>query len=472
MAQSSYPCCFLGLWCSLLGAAGAESARANATLAAPEALPTLPLRRNQTLRGSPVLDLVTQFEGVALPILDFGSTGASGVSGSEEVHVFAVGDWGTLLPGHFPAPNVRPTGSDNLCPDKCDYVHGIDDKAQLLVAEQMKRRAASSNPQYVLNVGDNFYWGGITETCGLGTWQASAKTIAEFAQVWKSVYGSLTSKPWISALGNHDYGGWQFNMGWDQQIAYSFTDSNWVMPARYFSKQMLHPGFSVEYFVIDSNAFDAMSPDEDPRHNICSSEHNPVGATCESIGGPSSPEGCAKWFWDSYRVQQAWLEKKLAASTADWQVVVTHFPCGHDARWYAKLHQQFGLDLLVTGHRHNQELWDHSGTLGGLTCIVTGGGGGVTSEAAPKGDMSSQYGFFDLTLSKSAIQVELVNFNGFVLQSATVRRKSDAAPSPALVGSCAAWGCRSYDPSRSCQCNAECSKHGSCCADYADRCLR
>mmetsp|Transcript_70025 Transcript_70025/g.154898 ORF Transcript_70025/g.154898 Transcript_70025/m.154898 type:complete len:544 (-) Transcript_70025:112-1743(-) len=405
---------------------------------------------------------VRRYEGVAWMPLTVADSGTSS-------HVFAIGDWGTLLPGHYTAPNVRPAGSHNKCPYRCDYVRGVDDKAQLLVADQMKRRAARSNPQYILNVGDNFYWTGLKETCGLGGGLHSANgiTTGSFATVWSSVYGSLTRKPWISALGNHDYGGWQFNAGWDQQIAFTFRNPNWVMPARYFSRLMHHPGFSVEVFVIDSNAFDAKSPNSDPEHNICGALHNPPGANCAASGGPSSVHTCKDWFWNSYRTQQRWLEGKLSASTADWQVVVTHFPCGHDSGWYAKLHKQYGLDLLVTGHRHDQELWSASHALGGLTCIVTGGGGGITSEGTPHGDHSSQYGFFDLTFSKDSIEVELVNFRGNVIRRSTVgrehQRKHESQHNSG--GSCASYGCGGFDPSQSCQCNANCKSHGNCCSD-------
>jgi len=42
------------------------------------------------------------------------------------------------------------------------------------------------------------------------------------------------------------------------------------------------------------------------------------------------------------------------------------------------------------------------------------------------------------------------------------------SPSPA---SCAAYGCGSaYSRQRSCQCNEQCTRHGNCCADYADEC--
>lgn len=354
-------------------------------------------------------------DGIALPAISVEETHSDEL-GSGASHIFAIGDWGTLLPGHFTAPNVRPHGTKNKCPDKCDYVHGIDNKAQLLVAEQMKKRAQSSNPQYVLNVGDNFYWGGIEEPCGGGTNWASGKTISSFANVWQSVYGGLTGKPWISTLGNHDYGGYQFNMAWDQQIAYSKKNPNWVMPARYFKQTMHHPGFTVDVFAIDSNAFDAKEPKSDPMHNICSEKFNPKGATCASVGGPKSPEDCKKWFWDTYKQQKGWLMNGVKSSNADWQIVVTHFPCGHDAGYYHALHGA-GLDFLVTGHRHDQELQHHASP----PCIVTGGGGGITSEAPPRGEMTSQYGFFDLTISKSQMLIELINVHGNVIKSGTIR---------------------------------------------------
>lgn len=375
-----------------------------------------PVAWNHTLleRGPAHVDLVMKYEGAEWPAMDVAQSSASG-----ETHVFAIGDWGTLLPGHFTAPNNRPTGTKNKCPDKCEYVRGIDDRAQLLVASAMRARAARSNPQYVLNAGDSFYWGGITQPCGRGYASPNGHTMREFAYVWQSVYGSLTNKPWISALGNHDYGGYMFTMAWDQQIAYSHTNPNWVMPARYFSRKMNHPGFTVEYFVIDSNAYDAKDPGEDPEHNICGDAHNIPGASCASIGGPSSTRHCKEWFWSSYRTQQRWMERRLAASTADWQVVVTHFPCHHDSGWYQMLHARYGLDLLVTGHRHAQELHN----IGGLTCFVTGGGGGITSERAPHGENTNQYGFFDLTLSREAIKLESVNLHGKVIGTATVRPK-------------------------------------------------
>jgi len=215
-------------------------------------------------------------------------------------------------------------------------------------------------------------------------------------------------------LGNHDWGGIYFNAGWDQQIAYTWASDRWVMPAAYYSQRVRYPdqGFTVDYFMLDSNAFDALDPDVDESHNICGNSRIPAESSCASAGGPQSLATCKNWFWDLWGEQKVWVEDKLTKSDADWKIIVTHFPCGFEAAWFATLHQKYGLDLLVTGHRHDQELWSSSSALGGLTCFVTGGGGGITSEASPRGIDTHQYGFFDLTISKAHIKIECINIHG------------------------------------------------------------
>jgi len=420
--------------------------------------PAMPLAAGGMIPSVAPKDAMS-YKGMAWPDLSIAGTG--------EMHFFGIGDWGgldgTLLPtggrarlivykgGHTAGPHVFPRTRWNKdhsellcshddfvqcydtsgasCSSGCGFVEGVDTQPQQLVAAAFKERAAKNKPKFVVNVGDNFYWGGLEINCGSPMSSISATTQHQFDQVFEGIYSGpgLGGVPWLSVLGNHDWGGRVFNNGWDQQIAYTWASNRWVMPAPYWS-QTVHftdLGFSVDVFMIDSNAMDAKEPTADPEHNLCSSLHNPSGASCSSAGGPPSVDECRDFFWGLWQEQQPWLEQKLADSKADWQIVNTHFPCGHEAAWYTKLHTVYGLDLLITGHRHDQELHANSGMLGGMTCVVTGGGGGISSEATPGDDHSqwygeAQYGFYDFTISKSSILIESINYDGTVALTATV----------------------------------------------------
>jgi len=404
------------------------------------------------------------YKGRAWPTMSFPGAGA--------MHIFAVGDWGgmdgSLNPiegrppivaysgGGRPGPSVFPrtrwnkmhdvelcthsqfiecfnTRGQPPCAAGCGYVAGIDDRPQQLVAATLRSRAALKDPQYLLNVGDNFYWGGIEKNCGTPMDQISYTAHHQFNQIFEGVYSGpgLDGKPWLSVLGNHDWGGRVFNNGWDQQIAYTWSSNRWLMPAPYWSVRAEFPdqGFSVDIFMVDSNVEDAKDPPQDSEHNICGSAHNPPDADCSAADGPTSIATCKGWFETLWSEQGPWLSRKLSASTADWQIAVTHFPCGSFQSFWRSMHS-LGLDLLVTGHRHDQELWLPSETyrnhMGGLTCLVTGGGGGITSEATPNplntvdwyGE--AEYGFYDLVISKSIIAIQSINWNGTVVKTAVV----------------------------------------------------
>lgn len=392
------------------------------------------------------------------------------VPGYGPFHVFAIGDWGGMdgtLPtiegrpeliaypqGVKSGPSVFPrtrwnkahtkelcdhkqfvacyTTMGRLCDPGCGFVKGIDDQPQILVAKSLKMRAAKMDPAFILNVGDNFYWGGIEKTCGTPMNELSYTAHHQFNQIFEGVYNGkgLDGKVWLSVLGNHDWGGRVFNNGWDQQIAYTWKSNRWRLPAAYWSQHVDFPdaGFSMDIFMVDSNAMDAKDLDKDSEHNICGEEHNPPGATCASAGGPTDLGSCKQWFWDLWAANKAWLAEGLSKSKADWQVAVTHFPCGHESGFYVSMHQQYGLDLLVTGHRHDQELWSPN-RLGGLTCFVTGGGGGISSEATPnihnKRDWygEAQYGFYDLLVSKNTISITSINWNGYEIMTRKVYPK-------------------------------------------------
>jgi len=387
---------------------------------------------------------VQQYNGVAWPTMK--------ITDDKEHHIYAIGDWGALIGthpgqmiqyrgGHTAGPHTMARwrgacDTDTMmacfagaaCPDSCHYSPEIDYRAQVKVADALKKRAPETKPDFFINVGDNFYWGGVNTDCGTPMNKIHPVTAHQFNEIFERVYfgPGVDSKPWLSVLGNHDYGGFQFNKGWDQQIAYTWASDRWIMPGQYFMQRVEYPDFSVEVFMLDTNMMDSHPKHADPRHNICGQQNNPPGASCSATGGPKNLDDCFSFMWDVWRAEQKWIEKKLKSSTADWQIAATHFQCGHQASWYKKLHQDLGLDLLVTGHTHTQAIFHKWKVLGGLTCFITGGGGGITSENPPDVPRSAAYGFFDLTISKEKIKLESVNFRGEVVGTATVTPVSRA----------------------------------------------
>lgn len=437
------------------------------------------LRGNGTQQDGEILEQTLDIKAAGPPRTALGYKGmtwpTTHIKGTGTKHIFAIGDWGGMdgslitqqgrpriisyVGGHTAGPHVFPRKRYNkghtkilcnssqfaecfntqgqTCAKGCGFVLGVDTVPQFLVRDAMLQRAATSQPDYFLNVGDNFYWGGIEWNCGASPMnQLSTTAHHQFDQVYEGMYnGPLGSQPWFSVLGNHDWGGRTFFNGWDQQISYTWYSSRWVLPAPYYRTSVVYDdlGFSVDYFFLDSNMEDARG-DDDEEHNLCSKKYNvyfdksmqSTPVSCAAADGPPSQPECQTWFWNLWSEQQRWMEAQIATSTADWQIVVTHFPCGIQAEWFRMLHQKYGLDLLVTGHRHDQEMWANAPIYGGMTCFVTGGGGGITSESSPdpadKSDWygEAQYGFYDMTISKDKILLQSINYDGTIVASSTV----------------------------------------------------
>jgi len=360
--------------------------------------------------------LATQWNGVHLPQVCFTAPGPH--------RVFVIGDWGGLVTEHGPKPaRHRP---------KPSLIMGVDDLAQVLVAQQMATRARTRPPDYVLNVGDSFYWGGLTLKCGSPA--NVVKPTGQLDRNFEAVYRGpgLDGKPWLGVLGNHDYGGYRFDQGWDQLIGYTWGQSGrWVMPAQYWRATVRYPDFVVDYFFLDNNVFDAAEPHADPDHNICSLLHNPEGAGC-GAEGPKDVWDCASWFARLWEQQKNWLETGLAGSAATWQILVTHFPptWGTDF-WKDIVHRQ-GIDLITSGHVHRQVLYTaedgaDKNFLAPTAWLVSGGGGGITSEDLPEhSGLDDQYGFFELTLSKEVIEIVGISHGGQVRTTRQIRPRSRA----------------------------------------------
>lgn len=374
----------------------------------------------------------TDYNGIKLPEVCIGGDGP--------FHVFAIGDWGGVRKGSGwvqPADHRSKLFKQYHRP----FIIGADERAQQNVRDSMRERAPYSWPDYVLNVGDNFYWGGVNIKCGAPAYKASDAT-QQWRYIFEDMYTGqgLDGKPWLGVLGNHDYGGYMFTSGWDQVISYTWgtnvpsSTGRWITPAQYYSIKVRYPSFAVDYFFVDNNHNDAFAPDAQPHHNICSREHNPpFGASC-GPQGPVSVEDCVSWFKNLWAAEVKWLQAGLAASQTDWQIVVAHFP--PEGAWGQDMWQNFGynygVDMIIAGHRHKQSFRYLDGNpLAPTAVLVTGGGGGITSENVPDPEgVDDQYGFVDLTLTKEEIMVEMISHKSQIRSTTCVRQRARMAQSP------------------------------------------
>jgi len=390
--------------------------------------------------------MATEYNGMKLPDTCFMSPPETQ---DKHYHVYLVGDWGGL-PGPFGwnASMPPPAPADHRSPEfpshQRDFVWGADDCAQRNVAREMRTRAASNPPDYILNVGDNFYWGGINIKCGASPGSSSDST-SQWKKVFEDVYTGpgIDGKQWLGVLGNHDFGGFMFVSGWDQAIHYTWmqgapSTNRWVTPALYYQSKVNYPDFSIDYYFVDTNVWDTWLPHAEERHNLCSRNHNPPNteASCGLVG-PISTEECPDWFKSLWKANVAWMDNTMSQSQADWQIVVTHFP--PEGEWggdeWARLSSDHGIDIIMAGHRHRQELLTES-KLAPTTYIVSGGGGGITSENIPDADGDDdEYGFVDLTLSSTEIMIEMISHGGLLRDRKCVtQRKPKATTATPLAG--------------------------------------
>lgn len=158
-----------------------------------------------------------------------------------------------------------------------------------------------------------------------------------------------------------------------------------------------------------------------------------VGLDSSCAIGLASKERC------TLAAQKEWLAKDLAESQADWKVVYFHHPPWSSGehgsqlvmrREFGPLFEQYGVDLVLTGHDHNYErshpmkgaAMAPSGTRG-IPYLVVGGGGaslrGFPSQAPEWSALrnNKDFGFLDVTVNEGNLTAQLVTPTGKVADS-------------------------------------------------------
>ena len=136
------------------------------------------------------------------------------------------------------------------------------------------------------------------------------------------------------------------------------------------------------------------------------------------------------FFLDSNMVndrQTHWLETALQSSSARWKIAVFHHPpytCGghegdlHVAQRWVKLFEEYGVQLVLSGHDHNYQRF---AARNGVTYVVNGGGGaglyslrGCPSSYPTRARSRLEHGFLYFTVSADRLDGYAVDLRGRV----------------------------------------------------------
>ena len=229
-------------------------------------------------------------------------------SSSTVTSFLSIGDWGGYNLGGYHRTNVE---------------H---------VATQMYTDIQSNNYSALLNTGDNFYYCGIQD---LNDENIQPDYIRLFSKI---------SLPWISSLGNHDYG---YNV--TAQLELSSKISNWVMPARYYK----HTYDDGVVFVLDTSPCIQSYRNDDPAGwDPCGTEY----PDCTPYPSPAPPcrfhENIVSQLCST---QTSWLKRELDTlrlTPGKWVIMVGHHPVYEiDDTQLVSLIDTYA-DLYINGHAH------------------------------------------------------------------------------------------------------------------------
>ncbi|XP_075062814.1 tartrate-resistant acid phosphatase type 5 [Mixophyes fleayi] len=208
-------------------------------------------------------------------------------------------------------------------------------KQETLVAAQLGQTVSHWGADFIVSVGDNFYYDGVMSVTDL-----------RIEETFESVFRapSLRNVPWYIVAGNHDHNG---NI--TAQMAYSNVSSRWKFPDLYYDLSFTIPStnVSVRLVLLDTVVLCGNSDD--------SLGEQPTGATNAKLANQ----------------QLEWLTEKLQSAKEEYLLVVGHYPVWSVAEHgptHCLLHhvepllRKHKVTAYMCGHDHNmQYLQDDSG---------------------------------------------------------------------------------------------------------------
>lgn len=243
----------------------------------------------------------------------------------------------------------------------------------------------SWNPQFIATIGDNNYEKGGADTIDANIGQY----YHDYIYPYKGAYGAGADiNRFFPILGNHDW----YTAGAKPYLDYFTLPGN----ERYYDVTW----GPVQLFMLDSD------------------EHEPDGNTATSV-------------------QAAWLKSRLAASTAQWKLVLCHHSPYSSGRWERSVPEMqwpfeaWGASAVLSGHSHQYERLQ----IGKIPFFINGVGGASLSQldvpvAGSQVRFNSDYGAMLVTVDATSINFQFVSRKGVIVDTFTLRSTTPPPPPP------------------------------------------
>lgn len=262
---------------------------------------------------------------------------------------------------------------------------------QVEVATQMAKAAQATGAKFVISVGDNFYKNGV-KSVDDPHWQKS------FEEVY---HAAALQVPWQVILGNHDYHG-----DCDAQLAYGKISSRWKMPARYYvQSQRIDADTTADFFYLDTTPM------------------------IKAYYKDGSEKTHAHVITQDVPKQLAWFKNALAASKAQWKIVLGHHPIYSGGEHgdtpeliesILPLLQEYKVHAYFNGHDHDlQHL--QAGTVN-LFCSGAGSQFRPTKKIGNTKFAEACSGFTTVSLQPGKMDVRMIDNHGTLVYATTLLR--------------------------------------------------
>lgn len=263
------------------------------------------------------------------------------------------------------------------------------------VGEAMGETSAAIASQFTISTGDNFYTEGV-DAVDDPKWERS------FEDIYTSP--ALRSR-WYVTLGNHDWQG-----DYTAQIDYTETSDRWYLPARYYSEiRALNDSTEVLFVFLDTTPISERTPKSKYRNTE---------------------------VWNPDR-QLEWLDATLAASDAEWKIVVGHHPIYVGSVRYednprlievlVPILEKHGVQAYFAGHDHNLQ---HLRPEGSPVDYFVSGAGSLTRGVATTPNTLFALrisGYMAASLTQETLYVHALDEKGRLVYATNVpRRRLDA----------------------------------------------